>query len=238
MRGCKTPDVKFIMESGAVEIRTFCTCRRGEVWQIPYDGLSALSGRSDGPPTGFSNFGLLPRFAVGMAAAGARILDHFEQAAADKSLALWQPLPDFLGRKNGGEPATLAQRPWHPRENFRRGDIASALHPELTAILRGAIEALVARHPDMLSPETICLFPAIEGVGCYPATDLDLKVPRETIWCCGDVVGRFRGLVPALVSGEYAARAAADYVADDATDGLEAIVAAAPAWATEAPAAP
>ncbi|NNC73015.1 MAG: hypothetical protein HKN78_09090 [Sphingomonadaceae bacterium] len=82
-------------------------------------------------------------------------------------------------------------------------------------IIRSAIETLIARYPDMDSPETICLFPAIEGTGCYPGTDLDLRIGDELIWCCGDVVGRFRGLVPALVSGHYAGLAVADHLAPE-----------------------
>jgi hypothetical protein len=212
LKTCKTPDVKFILDEGTVEVRTFCTCRRGEVWLIPYDEVSALSGRSDGPPSGHSNFGLLPRF-HGADPVGRAALRHFEATRAGIPGAVWQPLPAFLGRTDVTGPTTLEGRPWHPRDDFRRGDLASILHPDLRDILRAAIGALVARYPDLLSNEAVCLFPALEGVGCYPASDLALRVPGESIWCSGDVVGRFRGLVPAMVSGAYAGQAVAAWIA-------------------------
>jgi glycine/D-amino acid oxidase-like deaminating enzyme len=45
------------------EIRTFCTCRDGEVIAGEAHGLRAFSGRADGPPTGRSNVGLVVRAA-------------------------------------------------------------------------------------------------------------------------------------------------------------------------------
>ncbi|NNC73016.1 MAG: hypothetical protein HKN78_09095, partial [Sphingomonadaceae bacterium] len=52
---CDDPDVKLLLNQDDVEVRTFCTCRHGEIWLIPYDDVSALSGRSDGPPSNYSN---------------------------------------------------------------------------------------------------------------------------------------------------------------------------------------
>jgi uncharacterized FAD-dependent dehydrogenase len=43
------------------EIRTFCTCREGEVLLGESHGLRAFSGRADGPKTGRSNVGLVVR---------------------------------------------------------------------------------------------------------------------------------------------------------------------------------
>ncbi|MCK7475342.1 MAG: hypothetical protein MZV49_21815 [Rhodopseudomonas palustris] len=68
----KDNDVKLILDGDGLQIRTFCTCRDGEVWHIPYPEGSALSGRSDGPRSGFSNFGLLPRFQASAANRAAR----------------------------------------------------------------------------------------------------------------------------------------------------------------------
>ena len=209
LRHSKKPDVKFILNQAETEVRTFCTCRDGEVWMIPYDGVSALSGRSDGPPSGYSNFGLLPRFTGGQRAVGGEIWSHYIEACRNAGSALWQPLPEFLGVAAGQTEALAPDRPWNPREDFVRGDIAAALHTVLAETLKRSLRAIVERFPDMLSPETICLFPAIEGAGRFPPTDADLKMPDEMIWCCGDVVGRFRGLIPALVSGHYAGVAAA-----------------------------
>jgi len=204
-------DVKLISRQSDVEVRTFCTCRHGEVWLIPYDEVSALSGRSDGPPTPYSNFGLLPRFAGNMRGKGRAIWHHFASTYGGARAALWQPLPDFVrGRVGRSTTGAFSTRPWHPRKNYHRGNIAEVIHRELRAALGTSIDELMDRFPDLDSTETVCLFPAIEGVGVYPLTDATLKVPGENIWCCGDVVGRFRGLIPALVSGQYIGMAFAE----------------------------
>ncbi|PSM16710.1 hypothetical protein [Nitratireductor sp. StC3] len=208
------PDVKYIINALDTEVRTFCTCRNGEVWLIPYNGPSALSGRSDGPPSGYSNFGLLARFCGETVDKGRRLWRQYQQALAQSESALWQPLPAFLDGGAAGTPA-LDGRPWHPRAEFRRGDIAAMLPEELHAILSGSLRLLVDQYPDLYSPETVCLFPAIEGVGAFPLNDLNLKGPAENIWFCGDAVGRFRGLIPALVSGGYAAAAVCAAIAGD-----------------------
>lgn len=54
-------DGKLVLRDGELEIRTFCTCRDGEVVVGHADELRAFSGRADGPPTGRSNVGLVVR---------------------------------------------------------------------------------------------------------------------------------------------------------------------------------
>jgi uncharacterized FAD-dependent dehydrogenase len=165
-------------------VRTFCTCRHGEVWLIPYDEVSALSGRSDGPPTPYSNFGLLPRFAGNMRGKGRAIWHHFASSYGGPRAALWQPLPDFVrGRVGRSATSAFSTRPWHPRNNYHRGNIAEVIHRELRAALATSIDELLDRFPDLDSTETVCLFPAIEGVGVFPLTDATLKVPGENILC-------------------------------------------------------
>ncbi len=84
-------DGKLILRDGDLEIRTFCTCRNGEVVLGHADGLHAFSGRADGPPTGRSNVGLVVRGAFG---------DAIERAATSEPirfpLAAWLADPTLL----------------------------------------------------------------------------------------------------------------------------------------------
>lgn len=207
----RSPDVKRIWTSGRTQVRTFCTCRDGEVWSIPFWGLSAVSGRSDGPRTGYSNFGLLARFDGDRRSQGDAVFRGLRQRLRASHTAVVESLSAFLT----GVPAALpdrAERPWHPASSFQPGSVREVLGDELADILAVAVRELVAWSPDLLGPRTVCIAPAIEGTGQYPRADGDLRVADEAIWCAGDVVGRFRGLVPALVSGHYAGVAAAEHV--------------------------
>ncbi|WP_157083462.1 hypothetical protein [Bradyrhizobium manausense] len=200
----KDNDVKLLINTSSAPVRTFCTCRHGEVWNIRYDAMSALSGRSDGPPTDYSNFGLLPRFAGDQAHRGRKIWEHFIHTFGKARQALWQPLRGFMdGTSMELTRVNLANRPWYPRETFVPGDIGGIIHPELKRILSDSIYALLRQYPDIDCTDAVCLFPAIEGVGCFPSTTQELRTRSDGVWCCGDLVGKFRGLVPALVSGHY-----------------------------------
>lgn len=217
MNKVKQPDVKYILASLDAEVRTFCTCRNGEVWMIPYGNNNALSGRSDGPPSGYSNFGLLARFTGSNLDKGRQIWTHLQQRLANNVQATWQPLMEFL---DGSSETTAndfrnTERPWFPQNQFRKGNIAALMHPELYNVLAKGARILIEQFPDMATSETMCLFPAIEGVGAFPAMDAGLRSAGERVWFCGDVVGRFRGLVPALVSGCYAGTAIAADVGKD-----------------------
>lgn len=55
--------------------------------------------------------------------------------------------------------------------------------------------------PKMKGAEGIVYFPSIEKLGCYPVLTSTLKLGDENIWICGDATGRFRGLLPAFISG-------------------------------------
>jgi uncharacterized protein len=200
----KNNDVKLFMSTSDVQVRTFCTCRRGEVWHIPYETVSALSGRSDGPPTEYSNFGLLPRFTGEQEHSGREIWGHFIRTFRKARTAFWQPLRGFVdGALSHHVETETINRPWQPRKQFAPGEIDKMIHPELNRILRDSIRTLINQYPDIDCSEAVCLFPAIEGIGCFPSTNEELRTHNWGVWCCGDVVGKFRGLVPALVSGHY-----------------------------------
>jgi hypothetical protein len=200
------PDVKRIWNVDGIEVRTFCTCRRGEIWGLPAAGLFPLSGRADGRPTEFSNFGLLARFAADAFESGARVWAALESALRRRR-ATYEPLEAFLG--GIGAWPSAGERPWFPRDAFEPGSIRAIVGDRFHASLTTAVLDLLDWSPSLRHPATVCLFPAIEGIGLYPLVDASLRVPRHRVWCAGDVVGRFRGLVPALVSGYYAGACAA-----------------------------
>lgn len=47
--------------------------------------------------------------------------------------------------------------------------------------------------------------PTIEGVGYYPITDNNMKVPNEQIYVSGDSNGKFRGIIQSMLSGSFVA---------------------------------
>lgn len=195
------PDVKRLQQIDDLEFRTFCTCRRGEVWHIPYGKYAALSGRSDGPATEYSNFGFLVRFTGDKLADGRAAWATMHERVQNHH-ALYQPLGEFLGEPWPADvrPET---RPWNPRAAFRRGDVHAALGPRLGEAMRLGVSDLLRWAPELRDPSTVCLFPSIEGVGEFPEIDAQLRVPGQNIWCAGDLVGTMRGLVPSMVNGYY-----------------------------------
>jgi hypothetical protein len=161
----------------AIEARTFCTCRRGEVVLGVAGGLAAFSGRADGPPTERSNIGLLVR--SGHEATGREIERSWQGAAPVRF-----PLSGWIDRG----PARLAPM---------FGDAGAA------ALWR-ALTRLLDHCPALRDPGTLVHAPCIEGVGDYPVDDGSLQL-AQNIWIAGDAGGRFRGIVASLVSGGYAA---------------------------------
>jgi uncharacterized protein len=208
----KLPDVKRLWQYEEAEIRTFCTCREGEVWNVPCAGISALSGRSDGPPTEYSNFGLLARFENCSVSHGQNLWRELRDNALQDRTVVYESLSSFCDERSKAPSNGIDQssRPWYPKEDFRLGSIRERLGEPLHRILAAAVRELLSWSPDLEDERTMCLFPAVEGVGFYPDIDNDLKVRNENIWCCGDIAGRFRGLIPSLVSGYYAGLQAAD----------------------------
>ncbi len=125
----------------ATQIRTFCTCRDGEVVLGRADHVAAYSGRADGPPQGKSNVGLVVR--TRDPDVGRDVLDAVARATPIAlPLAAWR-----------AEDAVLA-----PCFGIRGA-----------ALLARARDALLAFAPD-LTDATIYA-PCLEGVGDYPVVD-------------------------------------------------------------------
>lgn len=198
-------DIKYLWQSGPAQFRTFCTCRRGEVWGIPYDTLTAIAGRTDGIVTDYSNFGVLARFKGASFNVGERFWNHLKEKLLRSRQVTWEPLGSFLQNSCTFNESSLdlSSRPWYPYDNFKQGEIRILLGEDLYRLIKSAVEDLLSWSPDLIDHRTVCLFPTVEGIGYYPDIDEDLKVWNHNIWCVGDVVGRFRGLIPALLSGYY-----------------------------------
>src|SRR5205814_8394286 len=122
-----------------IEVRTFCTCRHGEIWNIPIGRLFALSGRADGAPTSFSNFGLLARFSGAWFPEGERIWARLAGRALRAGVATYEPLASFLGARQRSEAVRVEVRPWFPSGRFAPGRIIDVAGAPLHRILSQAL---------------------------------------------------------------------------------------------------
>jgi uncharacterized FAD-dependent dehydrogenase len=196
----KYPDVKLIWKRNNLEIRTFCTCKKGEVWGLEYENYSCLSGRSDGRDTEFSNFGLLIRYQGESFDRGRRIYEKTIKELENN--IYYQSLDGFLNNNGVIKVLESEERPWFPKAKFKPEKLMELMPAELYSDLSIGLNCLLKEVPDLDNEYTYCLFPAIEGSGAYYEHE-DLKIPDENIWVIGDVSGGFRGIIPAMVSGRY-----------------------------------
>ena len=196
----KYPDVKLIWKKNDLEIRTFCTCKKGEVWGLEYENYSCLSGRSDGRDTEYSNFGFLIRYQGKSFDWGHRIYEKTIKLLNND--IYYQSLNGFLNNKSKARPLKTDERPWFPKSKFKSKKLRELIPDELFFDLSEGLVHLLEEVPDLKNEHTYCLFPAIEGSGAYYEHE-DLKIANENIWVIGDVSGGFRGIIPAMVSGRY-----------------------------------
>jgi hypothetical protein len=174
-------DGKLVWRGDDAELRTFCTCRNGEVVLGAARGLQGYSGRADGPPTGRSSFGLL-----------VRIEDEAVGRALQQVVLRAQPRATPLEHWRKAGAAVFAQ-------DF--GVVGGhALHR--------ALERLCDWHPPLRDEPATIYSPCLEGIGDYPVIDGALAV-APGVSVVGDATGRFRGIVASMVSGRYAALAGA-----------------------------
>lgn len=198
-------DFKRIWRSEGIQYRTFCSCRRGEMWVLEYPGLlSAVSGRSEEAQTEFSNFSLLARFAEANYSRGARVFSELrERQRATGGAVLAQRLTDFLA----GDPTAelpVEPRPWYTRARLRAGRAEDLLGEELGAVVRVGLGTILAEFPDLVTDDTWLLAPTIEGVGAYCEVDPDYRTSRPDVFVVGDAAGRIRGIVASMISGYIA----------------------------------
>ena len=169
------PKLRFVDADEHGELRTFCCCREGEVVCGEADGITAYSGRADGPPTGRSNLGLLVR-------------------TRDAEVAREVEAVMFAARPIRRVLATIDGAGLQPVF----GERGAAL------MVRG-LARLREWCPGLRDDSDAWVYaPCIEGVGDYPVDDGALRV-APGVWVAGDVCGRFRGIVASMVSGRYVA---------------------------------
>lgn len=177
LRSLVDPKWTKVSRDGALEWRTFCCCREGEVVTTAFGDLQTVSGRADGSRTQRSNFGLNVRF--------------MDTEAAVAALA------QSIEMSSGRLPSRLSAR--ELLSDPLRNGLADRMGARTSAALAAGMDEL-ASDLEVDLEDALLHFPAIEGVGYYPAVDPSLKA-GERVWVAGDATGKFRGLVPAMVSG-------------------------------------
>jgi len=180
------PKFKFIDRDGKTEWRTFCACRDGEAVLSNTLGLWTVSGRSDCPPTGMTNIGFNTR--VLDEATAMQGWRHLEKTFSRRESHYDFPLPDVLARRGA-------------RYDF----FVQVVGPDLAQRMLRGLEQLAEKFPSVNHSTTTLVGPTLEGIGCYPDTDHDLKIAGVPAWVVGDSCGKFRGITASMISGHYAA---------------------------------
>lgn len=180
------PKLRFRERTGDVEWRTFCACRNGEAVLTRTLGMWTVSGRSDCPPTGYSNIGFNTRILdEGIAT---RALPPMLDAMADKASYFTVGMNDLVGGKTEAV-----------------GVFDRVYGKELRTIMVRGLMRLAAEFPEIHDTDTRLIGPTLEGIGWYPKVDGSLRLLDSPAWVVGDACGLFRGIVAALISGYYAA---------------------------------
>jgi uncharacterized FAD-dependent dehydrogenase len=146
-------DGKLLLVEATHELRTFCTCRQGEVVLGEAYGLRAFSGRADGPPSGRSNFGLVVR--------------SLDPALSDETAAALA----------ASTPRTLALPECDARS------LESIFGARGAAAVAAALARFFAEYPPRDPRAVTVHAPAIEGVGHYPVDDGALQLAPGVFVC-------------------------------------------------------
>jgi uncharacterized protein len=177
----KLRDPKIIISSSeldSLQWRSFCCCRNGEMMETKFDQISTFSGRADSSPTEISNMGFNTRIS--------------DKETALKALPDIKKLPPAFRVSLSGVLSGSESLPYS----------STASH----FMIQG-LKSLLKSYPEFISADLVG--PTLEGVGSYVDHDQNLKARTNIgapVWVVGDSCGTFRGLVPAMVSGDYVGR--------------------------------
>ena len=170
-------DPKFSIATDQYTVKTFCWCRNGETSRTEFK-------TDDGTIITYS---------------GRADFHDTERSNFGFNLVFHDPSSIRLLR------SALATKP------FEIGFINSERtvpdsYAEVYSMIRTELGKFFDYHriTDEEKRELVIKGPTIEGVGDYPITDENMVVPGEQIYVCGDGNGKFRGLIPSMVSGGYA----------------------------------
>lgn len=177
------PKITLTDDRRAVEWRTFCACREGEIVFTNTAGLWSVSGRSDGPRSDRSNIGF-----------NTRVLDP-EIAAK-----VWPIIRKNL--KSLTTPFRISTTDVL-QSNGKETALHATLGYEVASLAIEGLNLLVQHFPTLNSQDCYLVGPSLEGVGWYPKVNGNLSVPEVPAWIVGDACGLFRGLTAALIAGYY-----------------------------------
>ena len=167
------------------KVKTFCWCRNGECVETSFyfdpinqTHIKTWSGRADIEPNGstLSNFG----FNI--------VLRN------PKSFEL---VSDIIGKESWIIPAEQSDI----LEENDNNDIN--MYSKIIKLAQTQLKKFADYHNIDLKDLNM-RGPTLEGVGFYPITTNELQVPNELIWITGDASGKFRGIIPSMISGIYA----------------------------------
>lgn len=184
------PKLKFCSSSGSTEWRTFCVCRQGETVITETEGLWTVSGRSDCPPTGFSNSGFNTR--VSDSKLVQKAVQNVVKSMSRQEVHFKVPMRSLVDK-----------------EEQTNNKFESIYGKELTETMRKGLTKLCDEFDDLNNDDEASLIgPTLEGVGWYPSVDGNLKASEVPLYIVGDACGLFRGIVAAMISGYYGGAAA------------------------------
>jgi uncharacterized FAD-dependent dehydrogenase len=160
------------------EIRTFCCCKNGAVVKSFTGSYCSYNGVKF-RHSAKSNIGLLLRS---------------ESRESDFALEM-----DAMLKNPHTNMALL---------NDFLNDSCQVIGKRCDIVIRQFLSHIVDLSDSAKIENALIYYPEIEYIGSYPSFDSKtLKIPNESIWVVGDASGKYRGLLPALLSGIYASQA-------------------------------
>ena len=184
-------DYKLIEKiANGVEFRTFCCCRDGVVLKSEFNNYVSFNGAKTQFNTNLSNIGLLIRATD----TESTYYQEMNMLLKSRLISFKIPIINFI-----------------ENENIYIGEKCDKiLKDKLPYIID--INKIDTGHCHIYGPE-------IEYMGKYLTFDENLNVSND-IWVAGDISGKFRGIMAALISGVYSAKNVLKKINSDIKKGI------------------